>query len=96
MNDLYIGTDEVVVSLDHSEVRLIMKALDVLRYSADSYRMSGSQLVNLAGLSSEWLRLTQDVGGKRFTNVDGYDAQDMVIGRIIKIICGPDVSWEIY
>lgn len=66
MNDLFIGNDEVVVSLDHSEVRLIMKALDVLRYSVDSYRMSGSQLVNLAGLSSEWLRLTQDVGGKRY------------------------------
>lgn len=66
MNDLFIGTDEVVVSLDHSEVRLIMKALDELRYSEALNGMDGSQLVNLAWLSNAWMGLTTDVGGKRY------------------------------
>lgn len=96
MNDLYIGKDEVVVSLDHSEVRLVMRALDVLRYSADSYRMSGSQLVNLAGLSGEWLRLTQDVGGKRFTPTD-FKALEKASDRCLETIWRDNsVSWEIY
>lgn len=49
------------VVLDESEVRLIMKALDELRYSDESAAMTGSMLVNLAGLSHEWICMTQDM-----------------------------------
>lgn len=56
-----LGMNHVEMSLEPDEVRLIMKALDELRYSEASRTMTGSQLVNLAGLSSEWRTLTQEI-----------------------------------
>ena len=56
---------EIYVKLDGPEMRLIAKALSVLRYSNEP--MTGSQLVDLAGLSVEWMTLCQDVGGKRWS-----------------------------
>lgn len=56
-----LGMNHVEMSLEPDEVRLIMKALDELRYSEASRTMTGSMLVNLAGLSSEWRTLTQQI-----------------------------------
>lgn len=50
---------EAYVKLDGSEARLIALALDNLRYS--DITMTGSQLVDLAGLSMEWRGFTQDL-----------------------------------
>lgn len=66
MDDLYVGMNNIEVALDPSEVRLIMRALDCLRYSEESAHMNGSQLVNLAGLSMEWRGLTQDIAAHRY------------------------------
>lgn len=85
-----------VVVLDASEVRLIMRALDVLRYSEPCKTMTGSQLVNLAGLSAEWLGMTQDIGSpdpERITQT--LDIAD-VISKIVREIYGPECSWEVY
>lgn len=56
-----LGMNHVEISIDPADVRLIMKALDELRYSDASNSMTGSQLVNLAGLSMEWRTLTQQI-----------------------------------
>lgn len=53
--------NHVELSIDPAEVRLIMKALDELRYADASKTMTGSQLVKLAGLSMEWRTLTQQI-----------------------------------
>lgn len=85
-----------VVVLDASEVRLIMKALDELRYSAESVTMNGSQLINLAGLSHEWLSMTQDIGSpqpERITHT--LDIAD-VISKIVREFYGPVYDWEVY
>ena len=75
------------VVLDDSEVRLIMKALDCLRYSPASAGLNGSQLVNLAGLSHEWLCMTQDMESpnpERVTNPDdGYSVVMNAIGKVL-------------
>lgn len=75
------------VVLDDSEVRLIMRALDVLRYSEPSKTMTGSQLINLAGLSQEWMCMTQDMGSpkpERVTNPDdGYSVVMKAIGKVL-------------
>lgn len=75
------------VVLDDSEVRLIMKALDELRYSEASTSMTSSMLVNLAGLSHEWLCMTQDMGSpkpERVTNPDdGYSVVMKAIGKVL-------------
>lgn len=75
------------VVLDDSEVRLIMKALDELRYSEASTTMTGSMLVNLAGLSQEWMCMSQDMGSpnqERVTNPDdGYSVVMKAIGKVL-------------
>ncbi len=75
------------VVLDDSEVRLIMKALDTLRYSNESATMTGSMLINLAGLSQEWLCMTQDMGSpkpERVTNPDdGCSVMMKAIGEVL-------------
>lgn len=75
------------VVLDDSEVRLIMKALDELRYSEASTSMTGSMLINLAGLSQEWRSMAQDMGSpkpERVTNPDdGYSVVMKAIGKVL-------------
>lgn len=75
------------VVLDDSEVRLIMKALDELRYSEAGTSMTGSQLVNLAGLSQEWMGMLQDMGSpnpERITKPDdGYSVIMKAIGKVL-------------
>ncbi len=92
MEAAYTKTDAVVV-LDVYEVRLIMKALDVLRYSDES--LTGSQLVNLAGLSQEWLCMTQDMSSPAKDRItkpdDGYRMISKAIGKVL-----PDEYWEIW
>ncbi len=83
-----------VVVLDDSEVRLIDRALHCLRYSDDI--KDGSQLVNLAGLSQEWMCMSQDMGSPnpgRVTQV--LDVPD-VMRRIVTELYGPECSWEVY
>ena len=73
------------VVLDDSEVRLIDRALHCLRYSNDI--KDGSQLVNLAGLSQEWMCMSQDMGSpnpERVTNPeDGYSVVMKAIGKVL-------------
>ena len=73
------------VVLDDSEVRLIGRALHCLRYSNDI--KDGSQLVNLAGLSQEWMGMLQDMGSpnpERVTNPeDGYSVVMKAIGKVL-------------
>ncbi len=75
------------VVLDDSEVRLIMKALDELRYAKGTGQMTGSQLVNFAGLSYEWLCMTQDMGSPQPERVtdpeDGYLVAMKAIGKVL-------------
>lgn len=78
MRDLYIASDEIVVSLDPSEIRLIDRALHCLRYSNEP--MTGSQLVNLAGLSGEWRALTQDHAAERYHDMRPKTALALVAG----------------
>ncbi len=85
-----------VVVLDDSEVRLIMKALDELRYSEESTTMTGSMLINLAGLSSEWLTLVQDMGSPDPARVSQVLDVPDVMSRIVKELYGPECSWEVY
>ena len=70
MEAVYRSEKEIFVKLDGPEVRMIMKALDELRYAPVS--MTGSQLVDLAGLSMEWMCLCQDVGGKRWSGPEEF------------------------
>lgn len=70
MEAVYRNEKEIFVKLDGPEVRLIMKALDELRYAPVS--MMGSQLVDLAGLSMEWMCLCQDIGGKRWSSPEEF------------------------
>lgn len=94
MEAAYTKTDAVVM-LDASEVRLILKALDELRYAQVTGQMSGSQLINLAGLSHEWLRMTQDMSSRAKDRVtkpdDGYRMISKAIGKVL-----PDEYWEIW
>ena len=73
------------VVLDDSEVRLIDRALHCLRYSNDI--KDGSQLLNLAGLSQEWMCMSQDMGSpnpERVTNPeDGYLVVMKAIGKVL-------------
>ncbi len=83
------------VVLDGFEVLLIMKALDELRYLRATSQMSGTTLINLAGLSQEWRSMAQDMGSPnpgRVTQV--LDVSD-VMSRITKELYGPKASWEI-
>lgn len=86
MEAVYTKKTAVVV-LDDSEVRLIMKALDELRYSESATTMTGSMLVNLAGLSHEWLRMSQDMGSPNPERVtkpdDGYSVVMKAIGKVL-------------
>lgn len=70
MEAVYRSEKEIYVKLDGPEVRLIMLALDELRYEPAG--LTGSQLVDLAGLSTEWKCLTQDVGGKRWSSPEEF------------------------
>lgn len=94
MDAVYNSKDAVVI-LDHSEVRLIKIALDALRYSEESVSMSGSQLVNLAGLSAEWATITQVVNArpKRLSTVEEIESfTSLFVGTMY----GKDCSWEVY
>lgn len=75
------------VVLDRSEVRLIMRALDCLRYSPASAGLNGSQLADLAGLSHEWLCMSQDMGSPKPERVtkpdDGYSVVMKAIGKVL-------------
>lgn len=44
----------VTMIMDLTEVRLIEKALEVLRYSKETEKMTGEELLNLAKLSEEF------------------------------------------
>lgn len=48
------GDVNVSMIMDITEVRLIEKALEVLRYSKESEKMTGTELLNLAELSSKF------------------------------------------
>lgn len=91
MDAAYNSKDAVVI-LDPSEVRLIKIALDVLRYNEETAHMNGYQLINLAGLSWEWNRLTVDVNRKRFITED-----DLVLftGKALRTLYGEDINWEV-
>ena len=71
MEAVYRNEKEVYVKLDGPEVRLIMKALDTMRYNTDIV-LTGSQLVDLSGLSMEWMCLCQDVGGNRWSSPEEF------------------------
>lgn len=92
MDAVYNEKDAVVI-LDHSEVRLIMKALDVLRYSDE--KMNGSQLVNLAGLSQEWLCMTQDIGSPDKNRLSAYNDIERFSGKYIEKFYGYATSREV-
>lgn len=94
MDAAYNSRDAVVI-LDHSEVRLIMKALDVLRYSEESAHMNGSQLVNLAGLSAEWRTATQDIGA-RPQRLSTDEEIESFTSLFVGTMYGKDYSWEVY
>lgn len=81
--------------MDVSEVRLIMKALDELRYSDASKSMTGSQLVNLAGLSMEWLCMTQDIGSPDPDRITDEKTNDIAMSKLAEIY-GERASWEVY
>lgn len=85
-----------VVVLDDSEVRLIMQALDELRYSELSGRFNGSQLINLAGLSHEWLCMSQDMGSRKKDRVTTIEDTDHVMDKIVHELYSPMSSWEVY
>lgn len=80
-----------VVVLDASEVQLIMKALDVLRYSDE--KMNGSQLVNLAGLSAEWLGMTQDMGSPKKDRISDAEDIDRCMSKAVMGLYDPEFSW---
>lgn len=84
-----------VVVLDDSEVRLIMKALDELRYSDASRSMTGSQLVNLAGLSMEWLCMSQGIGSPDPDRITDERNNDRVMSKLAELY-GERASWEVY
>lgn len=92
--DAAYNKETAVIVLDASEVRLIMKALDVLRYSDE--KMNGSQLVNLAGLSHEWLCMTQGIGSPKPERITQPLDIDRVMSKIVREIYGPDCDWEVY
>lgn len=71
MEAVYRNEKEIFVKLDGPEMRLIMKALDDLRISSAAI-LTGSQLVDLAGLSMEWMCMCQDVGGKRWSSPEEF------------------------
>ena len=82
-----------VVVLDDSEVRLIMKALDTLRYSPASAGLTGSMLVNLAGLSHEWLCMTQDMESPKKGRLSDADDIDRCLAKAVKGLHDPDFAW---
>lgn len=49
------------ITLNRQEVITVMKALDVLRYSDEASRLTGSWLLDIAALSSAWMCMTQDM-----------------------------------
>lgn len=83
------------VVLDDSEVRLIMKALDELRYSEESTTMNGSMLINLAGLSHEWLCMTQDIGSPDPDRITDDKTNDIAMSKLAELY-GERASWEVY
>lgn len=95
MDAVYNERDAVVI-LDHSEVRLIMKALDELRYAKVTGQMNGSQLVNLAGLSQEWLCMTQDIGSRDKKRLSTDEDIASFTSLYVGTMYGKDSSWEVY
>lgn len=91
MEAAYTKNDAVVI-LDPSEVRLIMKALDTLRYSGET--MTGSMLVNLAGLSQDWQCMTQDIGSPKEDRITKPDDGYLVIAKAMGMVLPVDY-WEI-
>lgn len=91
MMDAAYNKDMAVVVLDRSEVRLIMKALDVLRYSDE--KMNGSMLINLAGLSHEWLCMTQAISSPNKYMVSPDADIDLVMDKYIRHLYGPERSF---
>lgn len=85
-----------VVVLDDSEVLLIMRALAALRYSNESKYLSGSMLVNLAGLSQEWHNMSTDMASRNPERVLQVLDIPVVMSRIVKELYGPECSWEVY
>lgn len=73
------------VVLDDYEVRLIDRALHCLRYSDDIKDVS--QLVNLAGLSQEWMCMSHDMRSPNPERVtkpdDGYSVVMKAIGKVL-------------
>lgn len=80
--DAAYNKETIAVILDPSEVRLIMQALDVLRYSDEP--MNGSQLINLAGLSHEWLCVTQDIGSPQKLRISHQHDVQRILDKITK------------
>lgn len=85
-----------VVVLDDSEVLLLMRALTELRYSNESKYMTGSMLVNLAGLSQEWRNMSVDMSSPKPERVSQVLDIPFVMSRIVKELYGPECSWEVY
>ena len=53
---------EAQIRLDKSETIIIARALNSLRYSPEADRLTGSQLLDLAALSTSWITMLQDMG----------------------------------
>ena len=92
MDAVYNSKDAAVI-LDHSEVWLIKIALDVLRYNDASAKLNGSQLVNLAGLSVEWEKMTADINHKCTSAEIGIER---FMSKTVKTLYGDGYSWEVY
>lgn len=52
---------ETTVRLDRQEAILVIRALDCLRYSAETSNWNGDQLLELAALSHTWRAMVQDM-----------------------------------
>lgn len=52
---------ETTVRLDRQEAILVIRALDCLRYSAETSNWYGDQLLDLAALSHTWRAMVQDM-----------------------------------
>lgn len=83
MEAAYTKKDAVII-LDVSEVRLIMRALDLLRYSDEN--LNGSQLVNLAGLSVEWRAMLQDMASPKKDRISNDPDRDYLITKVFNAL----------
>lgn len=56
---------EAQIRLDKSETIIIARALDSLRYGKEADRLTGSQLLDLAALSTAWMCMCQDMNSPK-------------------------------